>query len=283
MKKSRIIISIIILSLLVSYIFINEYRARILSRKLSLYEESIKSLNDITNTSRESFNDLYSTLSRVIAEESKKNKDLQDKVINLDKLAKSDPQLLKKYSKVYFLNENYSPVSVEKIPSDYILNTNVEYKLHTNVLPFLTSMIDDARKEGVEPLVVSAYRSFGTQATLKTQNKMTYGANTANRFVAEQGYSEHQLGTTVDLATKSMPNLNYKFDTTKEFEWLKNNAYKYGFVLSYPKGNAYYAYEPWHWRFVGVPLATQLHQDGIYFYNLDQKFIDQYLLTMFDK
>ena len=76
MKKSRIIISIIILLLLISYIFINEYRAKILSRKLSLYEESIKSLNDITNTSRESFNDLYSTLSRVIAEESKKNKDL---------------------------------------------------------------------------------------------------------------------------------------------------------------------------------------------------------------
>ena len=99
MKKSRIIISIIILLLLISYIFINEYRAKILSRKLSLYEESIKSLNDITNTSRESFNDLYSTLSRVIAEESKKNKDLQDKVINLDKLAKSDPQLLKNIPK----------------------------------------------------------------------------------------------------------------------------------------------------------------------------------------
>ncbi len=283
MKITKIIISITVLILLILYILINEYRARVFLNKISTYEENIKTLNDTTNTSRQSFNDLYTTLSRVIDEESKKNKELQDKVINLDKLAKSDPQLLKKYSKVYFLNENYSPVSTEKIPSDYILNINNEYKLHTNVLPFLTSMIDDARKEGVEPLIVSAYRSFNTQNDLKTQNKMTYGANTANRFVAEQGYSEHQLGTTVDFATKNMPSLNYKFDTTKEFEWLKNNAHKYGFILSYPKGNAYYAYEPWHWRFVGIPLATLLHQDGIYFYNLDQKFIDGYLLTMFDK
>ncbi len=283
MQKTKIIIIVIISLIIISYVIIAEYRLNILSKKIFSYEESIKSLNTITSLSKESFDNLYSTLSRVIDEESKKNKELQDKVMNLDKLAKSDPELLKKYSKVYFLNENYSPISTEKIPTDYILNTNIEYKLHANVLPFLTSMIDDARREGVEPLIVSAYRSFGTQADLKTQKRVTYGANTANRFVAEQGYSEHQLGTTVDLATKSMPSLSYRFDTTKEFEWLKNNAYKYGFVLSYPKGNSYYAYEPWHWRFIGIPLATQLHQDGIYFYNLDQKFIDQYLLTMFDK
>jgi LAS superfamily LD-carboxypeptidase LdcB len=61
-----------------------------------------------------------------------------------------------------------------------------------------------------------------------------------------------------------------------------NNAYRFGFVLSYPKGNAYYIYEPWHFRFVGVKLATYLHDRGLHFYDIDQKEIDQYLVSIFD-
>jgi D-alanyl-D-alanine carboxypeptidase len=144
-------------------------------------------------------------------------------------------------------------------------------------------MIDDARKEGQDLLVVSAYRSFQTQTSLKAQNKITYGANTSNRFVAEQGYSEHQLGTTVDFTTSNIRAANMAFDKTKEYLWLQNNAHRYGFTLSYPKGNQYYAYEPWHWRFVGKALATQIYNDKINFYNLEQRYIDGYLLNMFDR
>ena len=72
------------------------------------------------------------------------------------------------------------------------------------------------------------------------------------------------------------------FDKTPEYKWLTDNAYKYGFVISYPAGNKYYKYEPWHWRFVGVALATKLHEDGIYFYDMDQRLIDNYLANIFD-
>ena len=286
-KKILLISSFI---LLILYIFYLEYNKKNLINKTEQLQVENKNyliefdkLKSIAASSTASFNDLYLTLSKVIEEEGFKNKTLEEKLLSLDKLTKSDPQLLKKYSKVYFLDENYRPREIQLINSDYTLNKKNEYNLHVDVMYFLVLMIEDARKDGLNPLVMSAYRSFATQALLKSQKKIIYGAGTANRFVAEQGYSEHQLGTTVDLTTANLAAATVNFDKTKEYEWLKANAYKYGFTLSYPKGNTYYAYEPWHWRFVGLALAKQLHDDGIYFYNLDQRFIDNYLVNIFDK
>jgi D-alanyl-D-alanine carboxypeptidase len=72
------------------------------------------------------------------------------------------------------------------------------------------------------------------------------------------------------------------FETTPAYEWLVKNAYKFGFALSYPKDNAYYIFEPWHWRFVGTDLARKLHRDGKSFYDLEQREIDEYLISLFD-
>lgn len=283
-------ITIILFTIFASYIVYLEYNKDVLIKKIDnlqaenqTYLNEFDKLKNIAASSTLGFNDLYTTLSKVIQEDGLKNKTLEEKLMSLDKLTRSDPQLLKKYSKIYFLNENYTPREIGDISSDYIFNKKVEYRLHVDVIYFLLSMIDDAKKEGLNPLVISAYRSFDSQTNLKVYNKVTYGSNTANRFVAEQGYSEHQLGTTVDLTIPSIGNASTAFDKTREYAWLQNNAYKYGFVLSYPKGNAYYAYEPWHWRFVGIDLATHLYQDKIYFYNLDQRKIDDYLLNIFDK
>ncbi len=289
-SKIKTTIKIISVIFLVLYVSWSEYRNAQFSKRLEVlkkenetYADQFDELKGISATSTESLNNLYTTLSNVIQEESLKSKNLEEKVTSLDKLSKSDPQMLKKYSKVYFLNENYTPAKTETIPIDYTLNKKNEYKIHADVLPFLQTMIDDARKEGLNPIVISAYRSFQTQTLLKAQNKVTYGASTANRFVAEQGFSEHQLGTTVDFTILEISDTSLRFDSAKEYEWLQKNAHRYGFILSYPRGNTYYAYEPWHWRFVGKSLATQLYQDNINFYNLDQRSIDGYLLQIFDK
>jgi len=111
---------------------------------------------------------------------------------------------------------------------------------------------------------------------------MTYGAGTANSFSADQGYSEHQLGTAIDFISSGQGGVLDGFDNTAAYQWMQANAYKYGFILSYPKDNGYYEYEPWHWRFVGVKLATDLHNQGKNFYDLDQRVIDNYLTTVFD-
>lgn len=200
----------------------------------------------------------------------------------LSKLSQTDPELLKKYSKVYFLNEHYVPLSLANIDQKYLLDKNRNLQLHSSVYPFIQKLLDASASPHLSLEVDSAFRSFSTQAVLKSGYRFTYGAGTANQFSAEQGYSEHQLGTTVDFTTLSIGGALVGFDKTPEYEWLKANAYLYGFVLSYPPGNAYYKFEPWHWRFVGVELATKLHQDNMYFYDMDQRVIDTYLSKIFD-
>jgi len=200
----------------------------------------------------------------------------------LQKLAQTDPELLKKYSKYYFLNENYIPVNLSEIPLTYQYSNNKQLLFRTQALSHLLAMIDAASSTGVKLYVESAYRSFAEQKALKGIYSITYGAGTANSFSADQGYSEHQLGTAVDMITVGLGGVLDGFDSTQAYQWMLNNAYRYGFILSYPKKNSYYVFEPWHWRFVGVKLATELHDEGKYFYEMDQKTIDTYLVNIFD-
>lgn len=202
----------------------------------------------------------------------------------LQKLHALDPELLEKYSKVYFLNENYAPSQLTTLDSKYTYDQIKTMQIHAGVQPFLYRLLDAAASSGSPLQIISAYRSFGTQASLKTEYKVTYGSG-ANAFSADQGYSEHQLGTTVDFTA---PTIGAGFSTSqfaqsRQYQWLEQNAYQYGFILSYPKNNAYYIYEPWHWRFVGVNLATYLHNHNEYFYDIDQRVIDTFLISIFDQ
>ncbi|MEX0916994.1 MAG: M15 family metallopeptidase [Candidatus Paceibacterota bacterium] len=200
----------------------------------------------------------------------------------LEKLSKTDPELLQKYSKVFFLNEHYSPERIFEVPNEYKYFERRSYVVHEVIWPKLQKMIDDAKSEGHELYVYSAYRSFDEQNALKESYKVTYGEGTANQFSADQGYSEHQLGTAVDLITTGIGGTLEGFEGTEEYEWLAQNAHEYGFTLSYPEGNSYYVFEPWHWRYVGTELATHLKDTGQHFYDLPQREIDEYLVSLFD-
>ncbi len=203
-------------------------------------------------------------------------------VSTLQKLSNTDQQLLEKYSKVFFLNEYYAPAKLTPIPGTYEYSETKQLMLQNDVWTHLNKLIDDAKKENTTLYVYSAYRSFNEQSALKKEYKIIYGAGTANSFSADQGYSEHQLGTTIDLITPGLGGVIDGFDTTPAYQWMLNNAYRYGFILSYPKNNTFYVYEPWHWRFVGIKLATYLHNQGKNFYDLDQRTIDTYLVNFFD-
>ena len=113
----------------------------------------------------------------------------------LDKLSRLDAELLKKYSKVFFLNENYVPANLVPIGTRYLYNEKKQLQLQAEVINNLNRMLDDATAYNIKIYVQSAYRSFFDQANLKGQYSVTYGAGTANTFSADQGYSEHQLGT----------------------------------------------------------------------------------------
>jgi len=199
----------------------------------------------------------------------------------LDKLSKTDKELLQKYSKIYFLNEHYIPSDLSNINKEWLYNETLTKKIHSKVEPFLEDMLEDALDDGVKIWVVSAYRSFGEQASLKSSYTVTYGSG-ANTFSADQGYSEHQLGTTLDFTTEGINGGLTGFQNTPAYEWLLDNAHKYGFTLSYSEDNGYYIFEPWHWRFVGIDLAKALDKADAHFYDWEQRKIDEYLISIFD-
>lgn len=199
----------------------------------------------------------------------------------LKKLSETDPELLKKYSKVYFLNENFAPKSLIDISPEYLYLKTKPLKITSEIWPHFQALLKDATEKGLGLQVISAYRSFDTQTGLKSSYTVTYGSG-ANKFSADQGYSEHQLGTAIDFTTPKAADTFSGFSKTAEYKWLTENAWKYGFIISYPDNNAYYQFEPWHWRYVGVVLATKLHNEKKFFYDLDQREIDAFLVNFFD-
>ncbi len=242
----------------------------LLTTKLDLEKKKNRSLSNNLESQKEVNQQIQSQVETITSS-----------VSILEKLSKTDSELLKKYSKIYFLNENYSPASLTTIETGYLMQEDKQAKILTQVWPHLKQLLDDAKSAGLDLKILSSYRSFGEQAALKNAYTVSYGSG-ANKFSADQGYSEHQLGTAVDFNTKQKGAVLTGFEKTPEYTWLSNNAYKYGFIVSYPKENKYYIFEPWHWRFVGVNLATQIHNENTYFYALEQRNIDGYLVDLFN-
>jgi len=202
-------------------------------------------------------------------------------VDTLEKLTTTDPELLQKYSRIYFLNEHYKPADLSFIEEKFDYVNGKEVTISSEVLPFLSDLLEEAEDDGVDLIVLSGYRSFTEQGTLKSVYTTNYGVG-ANRFSADQGYSEHQLGTAVDFTSTSIGENLSQFEHSEAHTWLLQNAHKYGFVMSYPENNEYYMYEPWHWRFVGTKLARYLDREAKNFYDIEQREIDTYITSLFD-
>ena len=264
------------LDLTKSSLSVKEFEASELTEKLAAVSQELA-------LSKENGSELL----KMLKQEKSRNDDFADQieditgtVNDLDKLSKIDPELLQKYSKVYFLNEHYAPDAVAEVPETFRLKDEPEY-VEKRVEPFLVRMLEAAKADGVTILVSSGYRSFDEQKSIKQIYAVIYGSG-ANTFSADQGYSEHQLGTTVDLTTPGVGGELTGFENSAAYTWLLGNAYRYGFTLSYPKNNAYYIFEPWHWRFVGEDLARYLYKNDKFFYDVDQRTIDTHLISFYD-
>jgi LAS superfamily LD-carboxypeptidase LdcB len=263
-----------------------------LEKRAGILEEIVRASNESLASSTLTNEELLARkneLEQGLLSEKSRNDAIQNQVNQitgavgtLTKLSQTDKELLQKYSKVYFLNENYIPDSLTTIDPLFVFNKEKEIQIHTKVQPFLHNMIAEAGRAGINLRVVSGYRSFEDQMAVKSGYKVLYGSG-ANAFSADQGYSEHQLGTAVDMTTPALNgSLTTAFEKDKAYAWLKDNAYRYGFILSYPKGNVFYQFEPWHWRFVGTVLARDLHVLQKNFYDMPQRDINAYLIAIFD-
>jgi len=249
-----------------------------LSEKTDILKKNITETNNLTLDIARLLSDSNQTVQSFQETVGK----ISNTVDTLEKLSKTDPELLQKYSKVFFLNEHFVPERLVEIEDQYLYSEREPEQIHVSVAPHLINLFNAARAENVAIYVKSAYRSFVEQKYLKSSYAVTYGAGTANQFSADQGYSEHQLGTTVDFITTGLNGELQGFDSTQEYQWLQNSAHKYGFLLSYPSDNPSYIFEPWHWRYVGIELATFLHNQNKYFYDLEQREIDEYLVDIFN-
>ena len=139
----------------------------------------------------------------------------------------------------------------------------------------LKRMLSDCSAAGNAPAVCSAYRSQEAQAQLfenKVQRLMATGMSAeeaeprAALEVARPGTSEHELGLAVDVVDANHPALDQSQERTATQQWLMENCWQYGFILRYPNGSSGitgYIYEPWHYRYVGLEAAQQIHQLGI--------------------
>ena len=167
--------------------------------------------------------------------------------------------LINKYNK---LPDNYSFNDLVSIDSKY-KKSSYNYKLRKEAAEHLYKMIDAAKKDNIELWVVSAYRTLSTQKSLFNNSVKNDGMEHALLYSAKPGYSEHNLGLAVDLNRASS---KAHFEKTKQYEWLKQNSYKYGFIERYPQGKEFitgYGFEPWHYRYLGIELATNVYLESV--------------------
>lgn len=134
-------------------------------------------------------------------------------------------------------------------------------------------MSQAAKNAGITLNLFSGYRSYSYQQSLFNKYVNEDGRATAETYSARPGYSEHQTGLTFDIGGKDSSKwVSSKFGDTAEGKWLAVNATKYGFILRYPKGKEQitgYIYEPWHFRYLGVDLASKVTASGL---TLDEYF-----------
>ena len=145
---------------------------------------------------------------------------------------------------------------------NYLID-NIKPMLRIEVKPYIEKLIYDANNNGINIIVDSAFRS-GNYQQMILEKVISEKGNEAYKLVALPGTSEHQTGLAVDFAIyeNGIYNDDIKEDD-KEAIWLKDNAWKYGFILRYPKGRediTGFNFEPWHYRFVGLELAFELYQ-----------------------
>lgn len=184
---------------------------------------------------------------------------------------KNPDSLMVLVNKLNRLQSNYVPHDLEQISLNYATNNKFLRKEAKENFEKLSS---DAKKIGYSIIAVSAYRDYDYQENLFNNYVKEKGENYALKCSAKAGHSEHQTGLSVDVMGS---NNDYdQFEKSKEFDWMKNNSYKYGFILRYPKGKEYitgFKYEPWHYRYIGKDIASIIYTEGITLEEYYKKYI----------
>ncbi len=166
-------------------------------------------------------------------------------------------------NKHYKIENNYKPDNLVTVLSEH----GYPNKIRADVYEEFKKMYNAAKNDNVSIFIASPYRSYSDQNALYTYYVNTDGKQNADTYSARPGFSEHHTGLAMDLIPEYGLDLD-TFENSDGFKWMQENAYKYGFILRYPKDKEYitgYIYEPWHYRYVGINAATTIKNEGLTF------------------
>ena len=171
------------------------------------------------------------------------------------------------------LSKDFEPKDLVKVDNNYSVSDD-NYGNRTMLENFY-KMADELNKElDLNIYIRSAYRTYESQEEVYEQYLKAYGEKYVKEYVAYPGFSEHQTGLSVDIKASS----SNTFANTKEAKWVKENAYKYGFIERYTKkleNITGYQSELWHYRYVGVEIATYIKEHNISFDEYYVKFLNK--------
>lgn len=166
--------------------------------------------------------------------------------------------LVNKYN---YVTENYIPENLETVSSEY---SSKSLKLVSYAKEAFEEMAKAAKAENYTIRAMSSYRDYAYQNILYNNYAKKDGYEAADTYSARPGYSEHQTGLAVDVDNAKEYFTN--FEKTKEFTWMQENAYKYGFILRFPANKVTetgYQYESWHYRYVGKEIAKYIYDNDL--------------------
>ena len=171
------------------------------------------------------------------------------------------------------LVNKYNYVSRDFVPNNLIEINGL--KINKEAYEYYLKMKNDMNKDGLNIRIISAYRTYEYQDNLYNNYLKYETKSLVDTYSARPGYSEHHTGLAIDIDNNK---INYnKFYLTEEFLWMQKNAYKYGFILRYPKDKENitgYKYEPWHYRYVGIEIATYIKKHNSTYEEYYYEFID---------
>ncbi|QPQ32614.1 M15 family metallopeptidase [Lysinibacillus sp. JNUCC 51] len=171
-------------------------------------------------------------------------------------------------NKKYAFPEGYEPKDLVYPNVPFIFDEKIEKRMmREEAAKYLEKMFNAANQQNIHLAGVSAYRSSQTQTTLFNNYVERDGIEKAKTYSAVPGTSEHQSGLAIDVSgSDGSCAADDCFANTEEAAWLEDNAHKFGYIIRFPKDKdniTGYKYEPWHIRYVGVNLATELYNEGL--------------------
>ena len=169
------------------------------------------------------------------------------------------------------LSKDFVPDDLIKIDKEYTSESGMKAN-KTAVLAYI-QMAKDADKEGLGLIINSSYRSYEDQVEICDTYRSLYGDGYVEKFVAQPGYSEHQTGLAFDIGSTRVN----VFANSKEYAWMSEHAYEYGFILRFPKkyeSITGFRSEPWHYRYVGKKIAKYIYENDITLEEYYAQFLD---------